>query len=349
MDRAFSPRGIWQMIFIIVNSAFAVFFLNSLTYGFSFETLFDSVLHAVVIGSCVCFSILYLIPRIQTFGRYLRFGLVTLAIIVSTFVGVFLTRLILGIYYKWPGAFYWPNSRTIVFSLIISATFGFSAYYYITSQNKLEETKEKLKNKELDEAKARSLAVQAQLTSLESRIHPHFLFNTLNSIAALIKEDPVKAERMIERLSALLHYSLAMDTSRPVPLSEELRITCEYLEIESVRYEEKLEFTVSSENGIPSVVLPAFSLQTIVENVVKHVAARSSSVTRIEIDVGTTADKTIVRVKDNGPGFSVRDLKQGHGLDNLRNRLSNLREPTASLSIVGTGNGGVVELTIDAV
>ncbi|MGE3467165.1 MAG: sensor histidine kinase, partial [Pyrinomonadaceae bacterium] len=201
----------------------------------------------------------------------------------------------------------------------------------------------------LDEANARSLAVQAQLTSLESRIHPHFLFNTLNSIAALIKEDPVKAERMIERLSALLHYSLAMDTSHPVPLSEELRVTCEYLEIESVRYEEKLEFTVNSQNGIPSVVLPAFSLQTIVENVVKHVVAKSSAVTRIDIEIGTSEDKTIVRVKDNGPGFSVLNLKPGHGLDNLRNRLSNLKEPTASLKIVETGKGGVVELTIDAI
>lgn len=330
------------MIFIIVNSAFAVFFLNSLTYGFNFETLFDSVLHTIIIGSSVCAGILIIIPKTNNFRFLIRISLVSLTIVITTFVGVYLTRILLGIYYQKPfGVFYHPSYRTLVFSLIISATFGFSAYFYIFSQNRLEETREKLRRKELDEEKAKSLAVKARLASLESKIHPHFLFNTLNSIAALIRENPEKAEKMVEKLSALLRYSLDFDSQKLVTLEEELKITKDYLEIEAVRFAEKLDFSFEIEPDLQTEKLPAFALQTLVENSIKHVAARRSAQTKINVSVYNGDNELKIEVGDNGFGFSEKDLKRGHGLDNLRERLKNIFREKATLEIIETGGGKV--------
>lgn len=340
-------KNILQLVFIIANSGFAVFFLNSLSFGFSFETLFDSIFHAIIIGSSVCLGILLMIPRTENFSPVKRLLLVAATIVFTTFIGIVLTRFLLGIYYqKTLLAFYAPGSRTIIFSLIISCTFGFSAYFYITSQNRLEDTGEKLRQKELDEARAKSLATQAQLASLESRIHPHFLFNTLNSIAALIKENPDTAEKMVEKLSALLRYSLDFNSNKLVSLDEELKITGDYLEIESARFAEKLSFDFEIQEHLKNEKLPAFALQTLVENAVKHVAAKRSAKTRIKISAYNSDGSLKIEVSDNGFGFLENDIKTGHGLDNLRERLKNIFAGQAHLEIIENTGGGKVRLKI---
>src|SRR5205814_9509341 len=113
----------------------------------------------------------------------------------------------------------------------------------------------------------------AQLTSLESRVQPHFLFNTLNSISALIREDPRAAERMVERLAALLRDSLEMNRTRLVPLSRELRIVQDYLEIEKTRYGDRLRYSIDVAADLDDPEVPPFCLQPLVENRVKHVVS----------------------------------------------------------------------------
>ena len=133
-----------------------------------------------------------------------------------------------------------PGWQNFVFSLGIALTFGFGAYFFEFSQAKL-------RQKELDEEKAKTLATEAQLASLESRIHPHFLFNTLNSIAALIREDPILAEKTVEKLSALLRYSLDSNAKGLVSLKQEFEITEKYLEIEKVRFDKRLAYKIDCE------------------------------------------------------------------------------------------------------
>lgn len=335
------------MLFIIVNSAFVVFFLNSLNSGFSFETFFDSIFHTLFIGSSVCLGILLIIPKIQHFSLLRRLLLVSLTIFITTFIGIFLTRILMGIYFqKTIFAFYAPSSQTIIFSLVIASTFGFSAYFYFSSQMKLDETAEKLRQKALDEERAKSLAAEARLASLESRIHPHFLFNTLNSIAALIKENPDRAEKMVEKLSALLRYSLDFNSNKLVSLEEELKITRDYLEIESARFAEKLAFDFDIGQNPKNVKLPAFALQTLVENSIKHAAAKRSAKTEIKISAYNSGGSLKIEVSDNGFGFSAKDLKSGHGLDNLRERLDNIFADRANLEIIENETGGKVRLQI---
>ncbi len=227
-----------------------------------------------------------------------------------------------------------PGQRTAVFSLLISYIFGFGGYFYLYSQNKLGRARKLLRQKELDEARAKSLAISSQLASLESRIHPHFLFNTLNSIAALIRENPSRAEKMVEKLSALLRYSLDFEPNKLVTLAEELKITRDYLEIESTRFAEKLQYNFDIQKSVLNEKIPAFSLQTLVENSIKHVASKRSTKTKIYISATKLDENVMIEVSDNGGGFSIKDIKTGHGLDTLKKRLQNIFDDKAGLEII---------------
>jgi sensor histidine kinase YesM len=338
---------IWQILFVIVASAFAVVFLNSIAYGLTPETFLDSITHTFIIASSVCIGIFYFAPKVYDYSSVKRVAIITLVIFVATMIGLFLTKLFLGSFNNYGiENYYTPSRRTVIFSLVISYTFGLSTYFYLHSQNKLRRTKELLRQKELDEAKAKSLAVSAQLASLESKIHPHFLFNTLNSIAALIKDDPDKAEKMVEKLSALLRYSLDFKPNKLVSLAEEIKITKDYLEIESARFADKLVYNFDIQSNLKDEKLPAFALQTLVENSIKHVAAKRSTLTQINISAFNSDRSLKIEVRDNGFGFSESDIKSGHGLDTLRKRLENIFGNDANLEIIENVEGGKVRVEI---
>lgn len=199
------------------------------------------------------------------------------------------------------------------------------------------ETKERLRRKEIEEAHAYRLAAEAQLASLESRIHPHFLFNTLNSIAALIREDPLLAEKTVEKLSALLRYSLDSNAKSLVPLAQELDITEKYLEIEKIRFEKRIAYRIDCEPKFRQTLIPPLSLQTLVENSIKHVASKTSEPTQITVSV-VEKDRSIeIKVADSGSGFDESALKENHGLDILQKRLRTIFGDRAKIEIFGNG------------
>lgn len=334
----------WQLLFITAASAIAVIFLNSLAYGFSPATVADSLLYTFFIASSVMLGILYLAPKIYDLSPATRISIITAEIFIATFVGIFLARLFLNTLGIEKSIL--PGFRTSVFSLVISYTFGFGAYFYLHSQTDLRRTNKLLRQKELDEEKAKSLAVKAQLASLESRIHPHFLFNTLNSIAALIKENPNEAEKMIEKLSALLRYSLDEHEKGLVSLEKELEITEKYLEIEKARFGDRLNYKIQTEDAAENIKIPPLALQTLVENSIKHVASKSSRTTKISIVGGRNGANFILEVGDNGTGFSLNSIRDGHGLDNLQKRLKTIFDGNADLEIIENGGGAKTRLKI---
>ncbi len=327
------------MVFMIVASAFAVVLLNSLAFGLTVESVFDSLIHTFFIASSVSIAILYLAPRIVRLPAAKRVLILVAGIFVSAIIGLVLTKAFLSIFNDQGFNVFRliPGRTTTIFSLLISYLFGFSAYFYLHSQNRLRRTKELLRQKELDEEKAKSLAIQAQLASLESKIHPHFLFNTLNSIAALVKEEPEKAEKMIEKLSALLRYSLEFEANKLVSVEEELKITRDYLDIESTRFAGRLVFDFDIAANLNDKKVPAFSVQTLVENSIKHVAAKHSAKTLVDISAKISDGIFEIEVSDNGDGFSEKDIKTGHGLDTLRKRLKNIFGNNANLEIIESG------------
>lgn len=211
-------------------------------------------------------------------------------------------------------------SANIVFTILIGTIATFSEH----ASSQLEATTLQLRTKELERANALKAASEARLLSLESRIHPHFLFNTLNSISSLVRQDPAAAEELIGRLAALLRFSLDRHASL-VPLEAELQVTMDYLEIEKARFQERLRYEFAVPEEFMTVPVPGLSLQTLVENSVKHAVAASRQGAKIRIAARADGDGVLFEVSDDGPGFAGElpgeILPAGHGLDTLRQRL----------------------------
>lgn len=309
--------------FTVANGGWSKFTLRELIVCFVFSN---------ILGPPVWFLILEFSKKWQQFSTVaglLKFSVFLFStIFLAEIFARFVIRLIFDIP-RYNDVF--PGWQQLLFSLTMAFTFGFGLLFYEILQKKL-------RQKELDAEKAKTLATEAQLASLESRIHPHFLFNTINSISALlITENPALAEEMLGNFSDLLRYSLDSNSKSLVSLEQELEITNKYLEIEKIRYEERLDFVIECKKNLHSVQIPPLSLQTLVENSIKHVVSKSSETTKITILVEPTDDFIEVKVADSGKGFTENDLKPNHGLDNLRKRLQTLFGEQAQLQIAGNG------------
>ncbi|MBI3493263.1 MAG: histidine kinase, partial [Acidobacteria bacterium] len=186
--------------------------------------------------------------------------------------------------------------------------------------------------KERDEAEARRLVTEAQLASLESRVQPHFLFNTLNSIAALVHDDPTGAERMTGQLASLLRSSLDHQTPL-VTLDEELRVVRDYLDIERVRFGERLRFDITVDAAAPAARVPRLAVQTLVENSVKYAVSPQRGGASVAVRAAAANGHLRLEVEDDGPGFDAATLPEGHGLALLRARLSLAYGDRASLAV----------------
>ena len=162
---------------------------------------------------------------------------------------------------------YWLELHAVLpFSIVISLMFGLSISTFETMRYKLQAATLELRTRQVEQERAYKLLAEARLSSLESRIHPHFLFNTLNSIAALIPSDPQRAEDTVGKLASLLRFSLNANHSGLVPLGQELKIVRDYLEIEKTRFGPRLRYEIAVPESLEDVKVPPLALQSLVEN-----------------------------------------------------------------------------------
>lgn len=192
---------------------------------------------------------------------------------------------------------------------------------------------------ERDAEVAARQALRAELQALQSRTNPHFLFNALNTIAALIAEDPAVAERAVERLAGLLRFALEAGKHASVPLRDELAATRGYLELEGLRFGDRLRTTIDVDPALMAVRVPPMSLQPLVENAVLHGAAARRGPTHIEVWARRSGDVVELGVRDDGPGD---DTHQGTGTaqSDLRARLQLLHGTGATLEAGPRAQGG---------
>lgn len=208
-------------------------------------------------------------------------------------------------------------------------------------------------NKMMEAQQARELAVQAELKALRAQVNPHFLFNTLNSISSLIPVEPEKADRVTQKLADVFRYTLVASEKETVTLNEELQFISNYLEIEKIRFEERLtvETRVSPE-AMPMNV-PSLILQPIVENALKHGIGRN--LTGGILTIAATIRDGVLQliVRDNGDGFTVTDETKtglGIGLANVDQRLKKMYGNGFGLSVAqAIPKGAEVILTLPAV
>lgn len=290
-----------------------------------------------------------------TFGHWvfatlrapLNWAVMLLTMAAMALLGSVLSILLLtAVGYLPPDAFLSWFLGSVRTSLIITLTFGVGVTIYETMRARLERTTLALATKERDEAEARRIAAVAQLASLESRVQPHFLFNTLNSIAALIPQDPAGAERMTGQLASLLRSSLDGASAPLVPLHQELRSVRDYLEIERVRFGERLRFQITMPDGLDRVTVPRFSLQTLVENSVKFAVSPRREGGLVDVAAADTGTAVRLSVTDDGPGFDPAAAPAHHGLALLRERLALSFGDRASLEVSSRPGHTCVTVTV---
>jgi signal transduction histidine kinase len=201
-----------------------------------------------------------------------------------------------------------------------------------------------LREAERQEGKLRALATEGELKALKAQIDPHFLFNTLNTIASLIHTDPDQAETTVERLAEMFRYVLNGSERRLVPLEEELAFVDSYLEIERARFGDRLRVTREIALETLSVPVPSLILQPLVENAVRHGRGSDGSID-LAIHVTSRGDDVLVAIADQGPGMPSEykvDMAEGVGLRNVDERLRRIYDPDHGLEIMANKPQGTI-------
>jgi len=195
---------------------------------------------------------------------------------------------------------------------------------------------------ELEAAQLETQLTRAQLDALKMQLHPHFLFNTLNTISVLMEEDVSAANEMLLRLSDLLRAALKNNEAHEVTLEEELQFLEKYLQIEQARFQDRLKIRIDPGPETLAAYLPNLILQPLVENAIRHAVAPSTKVTTVEIRSRQQDGHLLLSVSDNGEGMNDHAVPtNGIGLRNTRARLEKLYGPDQDFRLETNAGGGV--------
>ena len=311
------------------------------------ESFGVSMLFSNCIGPLIAFTMPYLVPAVKRrFGFPLDWSIIIGAMVVIGVVGSALALTILRMTgYLAPGRFAEWFFGSLRISVIATLTFGVFGTALEMLRARLDATTLALRTKERDAAESRRLAAEARLASLESRVQPHFLFNTLNSIAALIHDDPDGAERMTAQLASLLRSSLDQQAAL-ISLDEELRIVRNYLDIERVRFGDRLRFDIQMDAAARSASVPRMAVQTLVENSVKYAVSPRREGGTIAISAAASNGHVQISVRDDGPGFDPATAPPGHGLALVRERLAMTLGDSARLRVEARSGGSTVVIDL---
>lgn len=219
-------------------------------------------------------------------------------------------------------------------------------YFHATEKTMIAEQALALsKRKQLEQEKA---LVLSQLSQLQSQIEPHFLFNTLANISALIELDSNKAKLMLEKLTDLLRGSLKTNRNPLITVEQEIELLNAYLSIQQIRLGDRLTYEIDNQI-IEPISLPPLLIQPLVENAITHGIEPSAQGGQLMVQFKQENNQFIVVISDNGVGLELVSPSKGHGmsLNNIKQRLHDLFDGSASVSITENKDGGVnAELTI---
>ena len=207
----------------------------------------------------------------------------------------------------------------------------------------------KYRERELSASQLETKLAQAQLDALRMQLHPHFLFNTLNSISVLMADDVRAAQRMLARLSDLLRASLGKTGAHEVALDDELKFLESYLEIEQTRFHDRLTVRLEIDPAARGARVPHLILQPLVENAIRHGVAPRARRGVVEVRAARTDGVVQLTVADDGPGLGLarpEDLMKGIGLSNTRSRLLQLYGAEHRFELRERAGGGL-EVSIE--
>lgn len=207
------------------------------------------------------------------------------------------------------------------------------------------EYQSRLKDRRLRTVELERLLSEAQLDTLRAQLHPHFLFNALNTISAHVEHDPRIARRMIEQLGDLLRLSLKHAEDQEITVQNEIAFLDRYLGLQKARFEDRLDIILKIDPSVLEALVPTFILQPLVENSIHHGISTRLERSVVEVHAWREGDRLRLRVRDDGPGLPENwsmERDMGVGLSNTRARLSHLYGDTGQkLEISGSAGGGV--------
>ena len=206
---------------------------------------------------------------------------------------------------------------------------------------------ENYKKAEIENFKWQASINEIELNKLKSQLNPHFMFNAMNSIRALVDENPAKSKDAITQLSNILRNTLQMGKNKVISFEDELKVVSDYLALESIRYEERLKTCIQVDSRSNDFFVPPLMIQTLVENGIKHGISKLTQGGIVELITAVEKNQLIVRIRNSGQLKGGLGDDSGFGIKNTLQRLKLLYGNEASLKIVNQDSGTVLtELTI---
>jgi two-component system LytT family sensor kinase len=240
-----------------------------------------------------------------------------------------------------PSALYYPPAKYFVSWLFITFPFGVAVYLAVVGIEHAIRYFVEARDREIQLARLSEQLSSARFAALQAQLNPHFLFNTLNTIAVLVRDgDRSGAARMVEQLSDVLRRTLTRHRTNEVTLGEELDLVRQYLAIEQARFSDRLRPDFAIDSSVLSAAVPSFAVQHLVENAIRHGIAKRSDAGRVRVAARRDGDMLEVTVADDGPGLDVEAASAtGHGIENTRARLRALYGERASLVVASAAQG----------
>ncbi len=228
--------------------------------------------------------------------------------------------------------------------IFITLPFGVAVYLCMVGMEHAIRYFTEAREREVQVALLSEQLAGARFAALQAQVNPHFLFNTLNTIAVLVRDnDRQGAVRIVEHLSEVLRRTLSRHRANEVTLGEELELVRQYVAIEQARFSDRLRPEFRIDDSLLSAAVPSFALQHLVENAIRHGIAKHTDAGRLIVAAHRTGDLLEISVTDDGVGFDAKvDVPKGHGIDNTRERLRGLYGESASLVIVSQAEGGTI-------
>lgn len=341
MDKSFAtprrapkpPRNYWNYLLVtpLWSLPFTLFF--GLLSGGTAESFLLSLRIALVFTFCIRYALLaselWVVPAVLNAMRTPdpHWAVEGIAYSVTSILGSYLASWLVQ-WFVWPHFMSSPTAwiASGLYALLFSTLFSGIIYARVFYQQAVERAAQV--------ERIRAELAQAEVRALRAQINPHFLFNTLNTIAALIAENPVAAEDVVTRLADVFRYALTSANREHARLSDEIAFLHSYLEIERVRLGDRLHVVEMYEPGVESALLPSLLLQPLIENAVRYAVAPREAGGTIRIEARRVGDSLEVLIADDGPGFREGDGPNGHGvgLESVRERLR-LAGPNHALTI----------------
>jgi two-component system LytT family sensor kinase len=235
-------------------------------------------------------------------------------------------------------------ARNFLSWLFITLPFGVAVYLAVVGIEHGIRYFAEARERDIQVARLSEQLSGARFAALRAQLNPHFLFNTLNTIAVLVRDDDrAGAVHIVEQLSDVMRRTLSRHRTSEVTLDEELDLVRQYLAIEQARFSDRLRPEFEIEDAVRSGAVPGFAVQHLVENAIRHGIAKRSEVGHVSVAARREGAVLVIAVADDGPGIDPQAaMPQAHGIENTRERLRGLYGDRASLVVEPGASGGTI-------